>query len=911
MQETIYAIQPSFSTGEISPEVSSRVDLDKYQSSLLNAENAYIRPYGAVYKRGGSKYIGKAKYGDKRVKLVAFPVSESDSVLLEIGHKYINVWDKEEKINLTIDTPYEEELLDSLRFCQSADVLYITSGKYPVHTLSRYSNEKWEFKPYEFISQYFDNSLESVLSKGYEVKYDKEGTYRFQCQATGNYTITIYGAGGGGGGNSYWNSLEATAYGGNGGRGGYLTKTIRLEKGTYYPIVVGKGGKAGDWGGRKEDGQTWKPKAKDGQDGEITTAFGESIAGGKGGKKSSFLQYIGTNGQDGESVGNGNLGGKGDKDGQDGAVYIVNNEKTMLTPSNTYGEITLTANKEFFTDDMKGMQLQLIHDIPSVTVTQKGEGTSKEVLVGKGWKVVTHGKWKGEIKLQKQQLGGAWKDFRSYKSDEDFNASESGTVDEPVNLRVVATSGDADLTSLPYTHKGLIEILEINSSTKATCKVLERLGSTKEIDTYTIGSWNNRFGYPLSVCFFQDRLCFGGTYKQPYIVWMSRTGDYANFSVEKVSGSITDDSAISLSFISRNQQAIKHLVPCTDLCILTTGNEWTISGSSTVKPTEVTPKVQTSRGCNDVTPLVVGGRVIYVQKRGETVRDMAYTFESDSYDGMDLTLLAKHLTRGKNIVDGAYMQSPDSRLYFVLDDGSIACLAYIQDQKVYAWSHLKTDGKYISVANVEEDDEDFVYTVVERVINGEKQMYIEKLEGMHETNNPSGYTMLDSSQVVNGIPENGQTICNASWLRGKKITALVNGRTIKNIQVDSDGNFTLQGEIKSSFLVGLPYTMKVALTNIEIAADKKGTLQGRKKKISGATLRLINSLGGKVGVEENKLDPIKYDELSNQEVTLYSGDKHVTMPNTGFEINGRVYIESDEPYPFTLMAIIREMVMYG
>ncbi len=59
-KETLYAIQPSFATGEISPEVSSRVDLEKYPFALLNAENAYIRPYGAVYKRGGSTYIGRA-----------------------------------------------------------------------------------------------------------------------------------------------------------------------------------------------------------------------------------------------------------------------------------------------------------------------------------------------------------------------------------------------------------------------------------------------------------------------------------------------------------------------------------------------------------------------------------------------------------------------------------------------------------------------------------------------------------------------------------------------------------------------------------------------------------------------------------------------------------------------------------
>ena len=50
MRETIYLMQSSFATGEVSPEVASRIDMEKYQAALLQAENCYIRPYGAVYK---------------------------------------------------------------------------------------------------------------------------------------------------------------------------------------------------------------------------------------------------------------------------------------------------------------------------------------------------------------------------------------------------------------------------------------------------------------------------------------------------------------------------------------------------------------------------------------------------------------------------------------------------------------------------------------------------------------------------------------------------------------------------------------------------------------------------------------------------------------------------------------------
>lgn len=50
----IYMLQAAFTTGEISPAVGNRVDLDKYKSALLNAENTVIRPYGGCYRRQGS-----------------------------------------------------------------------------------------------------------------------------------------------------------------------------------------------------------------------------------------------------------------------------------------------------------------------------------------------------------------------------------------------------------------------------------------------------------------------------------------------------------------------------------------------------------------------------------------------------------------------------------------------------------------------------------------------------------------------------------------------------------------------------------------------------------------------------------------------------------------------------------------
>ncbi len=380
---------------------------------------------------------------------------------------------------------------------------------------------------------------------------------------------------------------------------------------------------------------------------------------------------------------------------------------------------------------------------------------------------------------------------------------------------------------------------------------------------------------------------------------MSKTGDYNNFAVEKTSGTVTDDSAICLSFISRTQAEIKHVCPASDLFILTDSNEWVVSGGSTVTPSKCTNKAQTFRGCAEVEPISIGSRLVYVQKRSQTIRDMAYSYETDSYDGMDLTLLAKHLLRGHTITDSCYMQDPDSRLYFIRSDGEIICLAYINDQKVYAWSHLTTDGEYISVCTVAEEETDEVYTAVER--NG--KTYIEKMAPDSESSDPKDFIMTDCSKVIT-FDEKDDT-AQVDWLTGK-VSVLADGRWYEDVEVE-DGVITIPTKV-SYMIIGLPYQMTIELPNVEIQTQN-GTIQGRYKNVRSASLRLQHTLGGDIGNGVGKTDAIKYDEFSYQSVSLYTGDKEITIPNQGVEKNGRVIITSKEPYPFYLAAIIRGVVI--
>ena len=902
MRETIYLMQSSFATGEVSPEVASRIDMEKYQAALLQAENCYIRPYGAVYKRPGSIYCGMAK--KNKVRLIEFKSTVNHAFLLEVGEGYIRIWKDGKFTNQEIVTPYKESELPKLRTCQSADIMYIASGTHPVMQLKHYSDTEWRFEEMVMNSQYFDESL-TVSNNVVDEIWNKAGTYAWECHKTGNYAVTVAGGGGGGAdivshyrdSRHKENGRTVEAFGGIGGNGAAVSQTVYCKENTTYTITVGDGGE----------------KGSPGNSGGNSTALGLTAQGGGGGQLGTFTGkgkttprphkhytvYTGHAGEAGISYGNGGQGSH--NKGNPGWVTVKSMDEPTLTVSGTAGEVTLSSDKPFFSADMKGMWMKISQDIASKSITASGAMTTDPIPVGNGWKIITHGTWTGQVVIQKSTNGGEWKDFRTYKSNDDNNVSESGTVDEAdnVRMRLVTTAGKADLTSTAYTKSGIIQIKTVNSATSATCLVKKFIGQAGKVDSYSFGAWNEKYGYPRTVGFFQDRLVFAGTKTQPYVLWMSKTGDYNNFSVEKASGTVTDDSAICLSFISRQQAEIKHICPASDLFVLTDSNEWIVSGGSTVTPSKCTNKAQTFRGCTEVEPISIGSRLIYVQKRSQTVRDMAYSFETDSYDGMDLTLLAKHLLRGKTIVDAAYMQDPDSRLYFVRSDGEIICLAYINDQKVYAWSHIITKGKYLSVCTVAAEETDEVYTAVER--NG--KTYIEKMGTDKDSQDPKDYIMTDCSKVLTfDEPDDAASV---DWITGT-VSVLADGKFFENVEI-KEGTVTLPTKV-SYMIIGYPYRMTIELPNVEIQAQN-GTMQGRYKNVRTVSLRLLHTLGGSIGNGVGRNDAIKYEELSDQKIFLYTGDKEITIPNQGVEKNGRVIITSSDPYPFYLAALIRGVIV--
>lgn len=391
-----------------------------------------------------------------------------------------------------------------------------------------------------------------------------------------------------------------------------------------------------------------------------------------------------------------------------------------ITPADKTGTTTLTASAALFNTLHIGALFKLEHYIEGQAVTKTGSGTSAGIKCGGMWRLITHGTWTGKLKIEKSIDGGTnWLVVREFTSAGDINHNTYGVEDEdrPFLVRVNVYSGSvgtADLTTDAYTHPGIALVTAFTSELIVTATVLLDFG-LEDIATadWSEGAWSDYRGYPATVTFYQDRLVFASTKHEPQSTWATKTSNYVNFGR---SDPLVDSDGITINLPSRKVNAIRHLVSLGEILAFTSSSEWSIGpgANASIAPTSVSQKFQGSRGCSEVSPIIIGNRVIFVQPKGSIVRDLVFDWSSDTYAGDPLSLLSNHLFQNYQIIDMAYQAEPDSLVWCVRNDGILLSLTYLREQEVVAWAWHDSDGEFESVWVVPGETYDEVWFVVKR-----------------------------------------------------------------------------------------------------------------------------------------------------------------------------------------------------
>jgi hypothetical protein len=884
----------ALNAGELSPYLDARADVEKYKSGCRTLENMVVLPYGGVYRRFGTEYLGEAKNASQRCRLIGFNYSTTTRFVLEFGNQYIRVWGNDTIVShatgtawaagtvyaagdlvtnggitylarenhtasalfatdsskwyaqsggiLEVPTPYLEADLRELQYAQINDVMYLAHANHAPRKLTRLADNKWalvkvDWKYPPLLDQNItDATIESIASYGTTTMTGRDANMNAK-----NNTFLSGHVG------SHW-AIQWPRKSGSVNvdiSNSQLVSDVLDIQGTWTVTTVG----------------TWKAKLR--------------------------LLRI-TNKKMDDS----------------GPAHTAAMTRTTTTATVTQ------SNHGFATGDqiiVKNGGAPFDTSTPK-SITKINDNSYSYSVVNSGAT--------GAINVSVYNITNAEvvREFTSLDTARNFTAN--GQEDERVGLLlqvtdfVSATSASAFLESTDFNSGGTFVINSIaNSGQNANVTVKKWFGSEiKETTQWSEAAFSDVRGYPRAVCVHEQRLCFGGTSHQPNTIWCSKTDDFEDFQL----GASADD-ALSLSVASSEGNRIAWMFSQKRLMVGTTGDEWTIGGAdlgAAFSSTNLQANKQSSFGSKTMRAILLNDVLLFVQRRGRKVRELTYDFGSDGWVAPDLTVLAEHITSGE-IVELAFQQQPDAILWCVRGDGELCGMSYEREQKVVAWHRHSTDGDFESVATVYglSGNDDEVWFSVKRTINGVTKRYIERFKAdardVFESQTKADYWYLDCAKRYSGASTS--TITGLSHLNGKTVGVLSAG----NVHADrtvSSGSITLSASTTKA-LVGLPYTSTALPMKFEYQLED-GPTRGRAKRINRVEVGLYKSLGGEVSTNATEWLAIKPTDFTDASPLPSSDDVEVVVGGD-YTDSADIYTRQRLPYPLTIRHLVVKLDAYG
>ena len=213
--------------------------------------------------------------------------------------------------------------------------------------------------------------------------------------------------------------------------------------------------------------------------------------------------------------------------------------------------------------------------------------------------------------------------------------------------------------------------------------------------------------------------------------------------------------------------------------MITGSAEWRVTSvnSDAITPTSISVKPQSYVGANNSQPVIVNNSLVYTAARGGHVRELGYNWQANGFVTGDLSLRAPHLFDNLEIKDMGLSKAPLPIVWMVSSNGKLLGLTYVPEQAIGAWHQHDTDGTFESVACVSEDNDDVLYAVIKRTVNGNSVRYIERMgTRLYATQRDSFF--VDAGSTYNGTNTNtGQNVTisgGTNYTKGESVTITAN-----------------------------------------------------------------------------------------------------------------------------------------
>jgi hypothetical protein len=611
---------------------------------------------------------------------------------------------------------------------------------------------------------------------------------------------------------------------------------------------------------------------------------------------------------------------------QRGPMLDINTTSTTLTASARSGSgITLTASASTFLSTDVG-RLVKIHEgyikIDNYTSATEVDGTAQELEDGRAeilpsYTASTLSFHEGDPDATGLEHNDRIEDTAASFVDEGFEAGQTIVISGSASNNTSSGFLLVDVTDSVLTLAPGADLAAEAAGSSVTIS-----GKLEATDKWALGAFSESTGYPRAVAFYEQRLVFAGTSDQPQTLFFSQGGDFENFEA-----GVEDDDGMVYTIGSNEVNVIRFLASTRNLIVGTSGGEFVVRAGGTdeaITPTNVQIKQQTAHGSSDHTPVQAGNAVLFVQRAKRKVRELQYNFDVDGYVAPDVAIISEHITES-GLTELAYQQEPDSVVWAVRGDGQIVTMTYKREEQVIGWSRQiigGTDAVVERIVTIPGDlDEDQVWMVVRRTVNGGTKRYVEYIKDFDFGSDVTDAVFVDSTLNFTGVSDtlNGQISAAATTITLDDSTSFSASGAVKigneiitytgnaanqltgctravvgvaaihadgaavtqaalslsgldhlegeTINVLADGSVHAPKTVSSGAItldryvtkahVGLSYSSTMTTLRVD-AGSAMGTSQGKIKRINELTVRLYRSVGLKVGRDADNLDVVPF-----------------------------------------------------
>lgn len=656
----------------------------------------------------------------------------------------------------------------------------------------------------------------------------------------------------------------------------------------------------------------------------------------------------------------------------DGPLRSPNISTATITPSALTGDVTLTSSQPLFYPTMVGGIFSITSTGQNVSASISGAAQWSDPVrvVGIGTartiNISITGVWAGTVRLQ-SSVGsiGSWASV----SGESWTGNVSTTYADGLDNQIIYyrigidtaeyISGTA-VTALTFAAgsiTGFARVTQYSGPTVVYAAVIKALGGTSASSDWSEGTWSAYRGFPSANSFYEGRLWWAGGDK----ILGSVSDAFDSFD-DTVEG---DSGPINRSIGSGPVDRINWLLPLLRLIVGTEMAERSARSSSLdepLTPTNFNLKAPSTRGSSPVPPVKIDSSGLFVRLNRLFELAFAETYSvSSDYGGTDLTVLAPEVGNNRFIRIAA-QRYPDTRIHCVRDDGKVAVMIFDRAEDLKCWITIETDGEVEDVFTLpaeQGDQEDKVYYLVKRTINGATKRLLERwafesecaggttvYEGdsatildadypdgtvvtlrdssgakignnltvadktvtlasavTYATITPSLYKLSDSHVVYSGV---ATTTFTAAHLANEEVVIWGDGVDLGTFTLNASGQVTIPSV--QTYCGGLAYTARYKSTKLAYGAQA-GTALTQRKRIDHLGVILSNThVGGlQYGQDFDAMDdlPLVEDGAEVDSDFIYASyDKDAFEFPGDYNTDSRLCLQSQSPRPCTVLAAV-------